>query len=372
MSKPRAPTPPNPQQTAAAQTQSNVETATANAQLNNVNQNTPWGNITYSSTPGQNGIPQWTQTTSLSPGQQQLNDLEEQNSISLGNLAGDQLNTISGILGSNYNPGRFDTNAATGGQLDIAGALGDYGGDVESRTRELATRGLGNMFDRSEESLRSRLANQGVNAGTDAFGSEMKSFNEGKGQAYANAELAARGQAQSDRNQQLSELLGQRGTNLGEAQQQYAYDTTADLAQRQNPLNEIIGLMSGMQTNPINPGRPNQYNIAGTDVAGITQNGYANQMANYNQQMQGRNAWLNGLSSLGAAAITASDVRLKKDISYSHTDAKGRRWWTYRYLWDADDAPLREGVMAQEMLDVAPWAVLTHPSGFLMVNYGAL
>jgi hypothetical protein len=47
-SEPSAPEPPDPAKTAAAQTQSNAETARMNAQLNRVNQTTPWGSLTYS------------------------------------------------------------------------------------------------------------------------------------------------------------------------------------------------------------------------------------------------------------------------------------------------------------------------------------
>lgn len=48
MSKPKAPEPPDPKVTAAAQTGTNVSTAVANATLGNVNQVTPYGNLTYS------------------------------------------------------------------------------------------------------------------------------------------------------------------------------------------------------------------------------------------------------------------------------------------------------------------------------------
>src|SRR6187399_471001 len=47
MSKPDPPQPPNPYQTAAAQTGTNVGTGVANAFLNNVNQVTPQGNLSY-------------------------------------------------------------------------------------------------------------------------------------------------------------------------------------------------------------------------------------------------------------------------------------------------------------------------------------
>jgi hypothetical protein len=304
MSKPKAPKAPNPTAVANAQTTSNRDTAIANSYLNNISQDTPYGSVNYSVTgQGPNGIPLWKQTTTESGNQQQLRELSEQQGIELGQLGLEQTGRVQDILGQPYDPRRFDTNSVTGGQLDIAGALGDYGGDVEARTRELATRGLGREFDRSEESLRSRLANQGINAGTDAFDAELRSFNEGKGDAFANAELMARGQASSDRSQMLSELLGQRDVNLGEARDQYGLDTTADLAGRTNPLNEIIALMSGVQTNPINPGQPNQYNIAGTDVAGIQQNGFNNQMSRYNTQSSNWQSLLNGLAGLGGAAI---------------------------------------------------------------------
>lgn len=48
MAKPKAPTPPDPKETAAAQTGTNVSTALANTFLGNVNQVTPYGSLTYS------------------------------------------------------------------------------------------------------------------------------------------------------------------------------------------------------------------------------------------------------------------------------------------------------------------------------------
>lgn len=291
MGKQEAPSQPDPYRVAQAQTGQNVETALANAALNNVNQNTPWGNVSFSSTPsgvtagGQN-IPSYTQTTTLSPNQQQLNDLQEQQGIALGQLGLDQTGAVSNILNTPYSPQRFNTNAVTGGPLDIQGLLGDAGGDIEARYRELAQRGLGEDFDRREESLRSRLANQGINAGTEAFGSELEGLGEQRGDAFARAELGARGMAQADRQQALSELTGERGTNLGEALQQYNLDTSADLAQRQNPLNEIIALMSGVQTNPIIPGQPRQSNIGTTNLADLIYRNYEAGMRREASEMQ--------------------------------------------------------------------------------------
>jgi len=300
---PKAPKPPDPVQTAQAQTQSNVQTAQANQVLGNTNQITPYGSVQYSYAPGPGGLQQATQTVTESPNQQTLRQLEENQGIALGNLGLEQTGRVSDLLSQPYDPRRIDLADALGGNFDIEGKLGNFGDDVRERSFNLATQGLGDMFDRSEESLRSRLANQGINAGTDAFGAEMESFNRGKGNAYADALLAADSNALAQRGQATGELTQQRGINLSEALQQYGIDTTADQAARTNPLNEIIALASGVQTSPINPGAPVQSQMAGTDVAGIYNQGFANQMAGYNTQMQGRNALLGSIAGLGGAAL---------------------------------------------------------------------
>jgi len=370
MSKPSVPRPPDPNVVAQAQTNSNLATSAANQIYGNTNVNSPYGQVNYSYQPGPGGIRQATQTTTLNPEQQHLLDLQTQQSSLLGQLGIDQTNQASALLGGPYNPHHLDVNGATGGPLDINSQLGRFGADSEARTRELLNRGVGEWASRGQESLDSRLANQGINAGSDAWGSSQQAFSKGVGDAYAGNELAARQQAMSDRGQNLSEILSQRGTNLGDAQTQNSANNAELNASIDNPLNRIIGLANGNQVNSINPGAPNSPTMAGTDIAGINANNFGQQMARYNAQYQNAAGPWSALSNLGAAAITHfSDPRLKRDVSYHHTDANGLRWWNYRYLWDAATAPLRLGVMATE----APaHAVHVDPAGWLMVDYGAL
>lgn len=75
----------------------------------------------------------------------------------------------------------------------------------------------------------------------------------------------------------------------------------------------------------------------------------------------------------GAAAIASlfSDGRLKEDLTFSGYDNEGRRWYTYRYVWD-EHGMRRRGVIAQEIMDSDPGAVSVHPSGYLMVDYSKL
>ena len=296
MSKPKAPTPPDPTATIAAQTQSNLETAKAGNEMNRVNQYGPTGSITYDNPTGN----VWNQTTTESANQRQLREGQEGLGIGLNNLAGSQISKVSDILGTNFNPRRFNSSEVTGGAFDPNKAAG---ADIEDSVYKLATDRLGKQFDRSEESLRTRLANQGVNAGTDAFGAEMESFNEGRGNAYSEAQLMARGQAEASRAARIGEQLGARQQNLAEGEADYSRNYSADLAARQTPLNEISAIMSGTPLQGFNPASYSTQGVSNTDVAGITQGGFNNQQQNYQQQMGARNAMLGGLFGLGGAAL---------------------------------------------------------------------
>jgi hypothetical protein len=74
-----------------------------------------------------------------------------------------------------------------------------------------------------------------------------------------------------------------------------------------------------------------------------------------------------GSSSLGGQ--TVSDLRLKRDISCTGTHPLGFGIYRFKYLWN--DTAYR-GVLAQEVLDKAPHAVIVGPGNFLAVDYGAL
>lgn len=102
-SSPSAPPAPDPTQTANAQSTSNINTAIANAELNRVSQQTPWGSINYSVT-GKNpdGTPIYTSQIQLSPAQQQLLDQQQGLSSSRNSMAqqilGQQGNRITNPL----------------------------------------------------------------------------------------------------------------------------------------------------------------------------------------------------------------------------------------------------------------------------------
>ena len=77
-----------------------------------------------------------------------------------------------------------------------------------------------------------------------------------------------------------------------------------------------------------------------------------------------------GQGAQAAASLAAlfSDRRLKRDIR-----ALGQRgdhkWYSYEYVWGGGRT---QGVMADEVLAIDPGAVIVHPSGYLMVDYGRI
>ena len=71
----------------------------------------------------------------------------------------------------------------------------------------------------------------------------------------------------------------------------------------------------------------------------------------------------------GGGGGQRSDIRLKRDIEALGTLSNGLTLYRFKYLWSDTDMV---GVMAQEVLNVAPDAVITGEDGFYRVNYDKL
>lgn len=200
----KAPAPTDPRQTSAAQTGTNVSTAIANAFMQNMNEYGPDGTKTFDQT-GMTSvtdpytgktyeIPRFSVTTTLSPQQQAIKEQQDAASMNLATLG----NNLSGTLGQ---------------QLTGNFKLGNEA--VESRLFDLGRNRLDPMFAGRSEDLRTRLANQGIKAGTAAYDREMGALNNQMNDAYIQLLLQGRGQATQElltednqRINQISALLG--------------------------------------------------------------------------------------------------------------------------------------------------------------------
>jgi hypothetical protein len=113
----------------------------------------------------------------------------------------------------------------------------------------------------------------------------------------------------------------------------------------------------------------NPTNIAPAPVfAGAQAQGAAN-MQNYGIAQSGANATTSGLFSLAGAAapFMFSDRKLKSNIERIGTHKLGIGLYEYDIFGER-----QQGVMADEAEKVMPKAVVMHPSGYKMVNYGLL
>jgi hypothetical protein len=419
---PSAPAAPDYRGAAQDTAAGNLEAARAATAANRVNQVTPYGNLNYAET-GQDkyGNPTWTATTSLSDVGQQLLNNQNAASLGLGGAINAQLGQVQNVMGQGFNPqtapittniGQANLNPLTGQanlqtQTDYAGGMAGW-----DRANQLLMQRLQPQMDIQQKTLDAKLANQGVVAGTEAYNrakmglgmqqndllnqAQLSGLSAGNTlfqQGLAGAQFGNAAQQQGYANQQQQQaannalqqqMFGNQLTNanLGNAAQQQQFNQA--LTQYNMPLNTLSALRTGAQVqNPTFVNAPQQATTAGADILGATQAGYNAQMGNFNAQQaaQGNlNSGLMGLGgTLGAAALMApaSDIRMKENIEHIGWLPNGLPVYTYEYKPEFRDDPFAGhgkhiGVMAQEVEQVMPQAVITREDGYKMVNYGAL
>jgi hypothetical protein len=322
MQTPKAPATPDPNVTAAAQTKSNLATATAQSELNNVNQVTPYGTITYTQV-GTNadGTPKYQATTALNAQQQGLLDQTNALSSQKNNVASNLLNSASNTLS---NP------------IDLTSDnLNKY---IDSHYADQ----FNTQWNNSLEGLQSQLANQGIQIGSDAYTRAMNDYQTQKENAF-------------------NSLVGS----------QYANAQNAITTAYNQPLTSLSALQSGA-TNP-NPAQTAQTGVQGTDVAGITQNAYNNAYQNYQTQVAQNNATLGGLFGIGSALAggwAMSDRRAKKNVKKVGELKNGMGLYKFQMKKGMGGGGLTQlGVIAQQVEKVDPKAVRTGADGLKRVNY---
>lgn len=344
MCKPDVPSPPDPNVVAAAQTASNKETAITNADLNRIGQNTPYGRLSYEITgTSPNGNPQYTQNVTLSPEQQGLYDRYTKGQTALADTAIGSLDRVQGNFGQPFSLRNDPTQTDFSGQMNKA----------QDAAYGAATRYLDPQFARGQQNLDAKLANQGLQIGNEAYDNAQTAFGEQRSQSYDQARDLAYNQGLQAQNQGFNQ--GLKGAEL-------------QFALRNMPLSEYNALITGSQ--PTNPSFGNVPGVqqANTDIAGIQNQGYQNQMAAWDAGNTGINNLFSLGGKLGSAAILASDRRLKRDIERIGTTTDGIPIYEFSYIWD-DQTTRHIGVLADEVRPIMPAAVITHPTGYEMVDY---
>lgn len=241
-----APKPPDPKETASAQTATNIGTAIANSYMGNVNQVTPDGSLTYSQSGTQKwtdplsgktyDIPTWTATQSLSKNQQLIKGQNDAASLNLAKLANTQSGRLNSLLSSPVDTGKlpawgdpskiglpsytkFQNGPELQSQLGDAGEIqSSYGTDFSAdrqRVEDALMARLNPQLDRDRAALEQRAADQGLQPGSAAYDRMMDQANRSASDARYGAILNA-GQEQS----RLAGLARDAATFSNDAQQQ--------------------------------------------------------------------------------------------------------------------------------------------------------
>jgi len=482
------PTPPDPIRTASAATATNVSTSVANAFLNNINQNTPEGQLRYDVPEGAAGtyswsdpttgqtynIPRFTATQILSPQQQAIRDQTVGAQTNLATMANQQSGNLRDLMNRPFNPstGAPGTGQASwlndpqfwaynslgqfGDNVPLQQSLGDYGsqqtgfGDAGNIQRDYGANDFSGDRTRVEESLyqrmdpqlqrdranlEARLKDQGIQYDSPAYAAAMDNFNrqltdtrlaitaqggqeqklqadmaaqragfanaaqqqaytqaQGRGQFYNTAQntqfqegLQAgtfANQAQKDAFQQAAsrgefanaaaaQNMARNQAIFNAANQQRNQYMGEQYQQRNQPINEITALLSGSQVSGPSFVNTPQQNIPTTDVAGLINNRFSQDLSVYQQQSANFNSLMGGIFGMmgGLARGQLSDRRAKENIDKVGTVfAAGpdgeKPLPVYEYSYKADPASTKHiGPMAQDVERIDPKSVMTTRSG---------
>jgi len=336
-----APAAPDYTSAANATAQGNLEAARAASAANRINQYTPYGSLEYKQAGTDTyGNPTWSATTNLSGVGQQLLDQQNEAALGLGGTINSALGRVQSTMGQEFNPNLPSTGMNPGQSYQ------------DAYMQRLAP-----QIAQNRESLQAQLANQGVAPGT---------------QAYENAMRTA-----SQKENDL--LLGAttQGFGVGQQANQQAYNQA--LTNYNLPLNTLSALRTGAQAqNPTFVNTPQQATTAGADLLGAAQMGYNANMGAYNAGQAQSSGMLGGLMNLGGtlgSAYMLSDIRTKENIARIGTLPNGLPFYQFEYKPEFKDEAghgKHFGVMAQEVEQVVPQAVITNAKGYKMVNYGLL
>lgn len=242
--------PPSPDYAGAAQATAagNLENARFATTANRINQYTPYGSQTYTPL----GNDRWRSDLTLAPDAKATLDSQ----MALSRKAGDLGVGAADRLNETYRT-PFDLSSVD---------------KVADESYGLQTQRLDPQWSRLEEDLDAKLANQGINRGSEAYTRAQSDFGQGRNDAYERARLSS----------------------INTMPQTYQLAN----AIRQQPLNELNAIRTGAQVqNPTFQQAGMQQTTPGADLLGAA--GLQNQynMGLYNSEVGQANSFNSGLMS---------------------------------------------------------------------------
>ena len=201
---------------------------------NRPNQQNAWGSTGWQATPvwdprsGQY-VNQWTQTETLNPLLQQQFDSQQRIGAGRSQLAEAQMGRVWDTMQSPMDFNQFGGPQQLGptapvGRFEFGGpSIDQFNYDVGGQRQKAedmayqkyASR-LDPQFSRQEQELTTRLRNQGLAPGDQAYDAAMSNFNQSKNDAYQQAQYAASQAGRDESNLMFGQALGTQQQRVGE------------------------------------------------------------------------------------------------------------------------------------------------------------
>ncbi len=357
--KPSPPEAPDPVATAEAQGGANVEAAIASALLNQQNVVGPQGTVSFAQTGGQDVggqfVPSFTRTTELTPEAQAQFEAQQQLGGSLTGLAQEQVGRIGSALGTGV-----DVSGLPGLTGPEARDFGDQAAQLEQATFQ---RGLGLLdpgFARESADIEATLVERGLPFQSEAARRARAGLQERQGLARENLALSSVGAGRQEQSRLFN--IEQAQAALANAARGQGFQEQA--FQRSLPIGDIAALLGtspGVQQ-PQFQATP-AFGVQAPDIIGSTFGAANLAQQQFGQQQQAQSGLLGGLFSLGSAALL-SDRRAKTNIRPYGKTSKGFN--LYKYIKNGIE---EIGVMAQEVMQTMPEAVIIRNDGYYAVRY---
>lgn len=284
-SSPSPPPAPDPAATAAAQGAANKEAVKASAQYNQINQVTPFGDLTYT---GDLGSPERTLTQTLTPEDQARLDQQRALAGQLTQFAGTLVPQVTSALGQ-----PLDFSGLPSIPTDFNAARDSAANAAYGRLTNL----LSPQITEGRKQQETSLINRGLPIGSEAYGKATDRFERQANDALLQAANQSVLTGDQEAAQQFAQALSGRQQGINEM-----------LTSRSQPINEISALIQGSPA----IGLPNfqntsSYAVQPADVLGSNALSAQQNWNNYNSQLQSQNAQQQGtMGLLGTAAMAAA------------------------------------------------------------------
>ena len=251
---------------------------------------------------------------------------------------------------SNFTKAERLRQESLAGQLSssLSGDFSNNGQAIQDATFQRGKAQLDPIIKQQKRDLAQQLADQGIPIGSEQYNEAMNRLDDSVARQYTDlsqASIATSEQVRQSRFNEISSLLGRTqvgaGTSFGGYQPNYNGIDLAGFAQQQSLQSQQLSFMGSQAQKDRNANRTN--------------------------------ALIGAVGSLGGAGIKAfSDITLKENIEQVGISPSGIIIYEFDYKDKSHGQFRYSGVMAQDLLETHPSAVIQEKDGTLKVDYSQI